>query len=328
MTNAEAWSRAELGSTVADDNPVRVAVLEPGTLIAGRYRVEDVLGEGSQGRVYAARDEHRGTAIAIKLPRSDRARKRIEREAFAMHMLRHTNTVSLVEYLVTHDPPLLVMERLSRTLARQIKDASNHRVALAELSALGLGILAALEHIHGEGWVHRDVKPSNIAWAAHGADDAARLLDLGLAKRWTNTDSPPPKFVGTARYASLPVLRGGLPTPIDDLWGLFYALLHAAVGGLPWSRFDSRSDIVASHEATAGERLCAGLPSAFARMHRALREAPLGPPYAIIRTNLRELSGCGTDAMTPLFWSTSDWDATSLSAAFAAAAAWRNQPRR
>lgn len=325
MSNGDAGSGEALGSTVADGDAPAVRGGEPGSLLAGRYRIERLLGEGSQGRVYAARDERRGVPVAIKIPRSDRVLKRVEREVVAMNTLRHTNIVSLIEFLVEHDPPLVVMERLSSTLARGIKEAEDHRVSPRELATLGLGALAALEYMHGFGWVHRDVKPGNIAWVSEGERGTAKLLDLGLSKAWCGTDAAPRRFVGTGRYASLRVLRGGLPSPIDDLWGLFHSLVHGATGGLPWEGLDVREEIAASHEVNAGA--WAGVHPVFGRMHGVLAGAAGEVPYGAMRECLRGLSGVDGGAVRPKGRRVGAEEARGPGAAFEAAAAWRTQRR-
>jgi tetratricopeptide (TPR) repeat protein len=155
-----------------------------GTVIADRFRIDQLAGRGGMGAVYRARDLARDVDVAVKVghvARHDQAR-RMAREAQALHehlrALRHTDIVEYVAHGVTADERVyLVMEWLEgHDLAARIAQGP---LAEADVIALAWRLARTLSLVHGCGVVHRDIKPSNV-FLVQGDLARVKLIDFGL----------------------------------------------------------------------------------------------------------------------------------------------------
>jgi serine/threonine-protein kinase len=159
-----------------------------GTVIDGRYRLESILGIGGMGVVYRAAHIGLRRQVAVKilqpaLAASPEVRSRFEREAVAIGKIDHPNCVAVYDVGRLPDGALyLAMELLEGTALAHVIE---HEGQLAPARALRIfaHVLRGLDHIHGAGLVHRDMKPENI-FLVHQEDDPefAKILDFGIAK--------------------------------------------------------------------------------------------------------------------------------------------------
>ncbi|MFF8276436.1 serine/threonine-protein kinase [Streptomyces lateritius] len=206
------------------------------TVIAGRYRLLDVLGEGGMGTVWRARDETLGRDVAVKevrapagLPAADRRRlyARLEREAWAAARITHRNVVTVYDVVTEDDRPWIVMELVPGLTLSEVLDAEGpmppRRAAL-----IGADVLAALRAAHEAGVLHRDVKPANVLLANDGR---AVLTDFGIAAvEGTSPLTMTGELVGSPEFLAPERALGRTPGPPSDLWSLG-VLLYAAVEG-------------------------------------------------------------------------------------------------
>src|ERR1044071_4504324 len=157
-------------------------MLQPGTLINGRYRIVRTIGSGGMGSVFAAHDERLGRQVALKLLRPDlasdqRARERFLREAQIAAQLVHPNIVRTYDVGDAPVGPYLVQELLDgRTLDTLLPLPSRRALDVTQAIADALG------YIHGQGYVHCDIKPQNIMLFGQGAAERVVLLDFGIAR--------------------------------------------------------------------------------------------------------------------------------------------------
>lgn len=145
-------------------------------LIAGRYRLLDLVGTGGMGRVWLARDEmlHRDVALKEVVPPSwlaeterEELRRRTLREARTAARLNHPNVVRLYDVVHDRDSPWIVMEYVPSRSVQQIISAEGP-LSPQRTARIGLAVLAALRAAHTAGVLHRDVKPHNVLVADDG----------------------------------------------------------------------------------------------------------------------------------------------------------------
>ena len=160
------------------------SALSEGSIIAGRYRLEQPLGEGGMGTVWAAVHTVTRRSVAMKfLKDSMRHRKdlreRFLREAAAASALKHPNVVEIIDVFdFAEGCPVMVMELLrGETLgAKLLRD---ERLSLEETAAVLLPVVSAVGTAHALGIVHRDLKPDNLFLIEGGG---VKVLDFGIAK--------------------------------------------------------------------------------------------------------------------------------------------------
>ncbi len=145
-----------------------------------RFELLGVLGKGSFGTVYKARDPKLDRVVAIKVPRpgSDIEQDRFFREVRSVAQLRHPAIVPLHEVGQSDGTPFIVSEFIDgATLHDRL---TVRRPSPKEAAELIAALADALEYAHGQGVVHRDIKPANIMI---GADGKPHVMDFGMAKR-------------------------------------------------------------------------------------------------------------------------------------------------
>jgi serine/threonine-protein kinase len=213
------------------------------------------------GIVYRARDLELNRLVAMKvLPRvGPHAASRLRREARAMAMLPHPNLAVIHALESWRGAPVLVLEYLA---GGTIADRLRHRpLPVGDIISVGVVMADVLRHVHNAGFLHRDVKPSNIGYTADGT---AKLLDFGLVRliatlsgmstaptRTIGAVSPTAsgaapatvghrshdtdQFVGTPAYMSPEAVAMESPTHSVDLWGLAVTMYEALTGVNPFS---------------------------------------------------------------------------------------------
>jgi eukaryotic-like serine/threonine-protein kinase len=211
-------------------------------LLAGRYRLEGVIGSGGMGTVWRAHDVVLTRDVAVKEiiwpPLSseaehETARRRAVREAQMAAQLWHPNVVGIYDIVEEDDRPWIVMEflpyRSLRDIVRQDGPLPPSRAA-----ELGTGVLAALRAAHREGILHRDVKPGNIL---AGSDGRVVLTDFGIARAaGSPTLTTSGVLIGSPSYIAPERALGGHGGPASDLWGLGASLYTAVEGRPPFER--------------------------------------------------------------------------------------------
>ena len=162
-------------------------MIEAGSVIGGRYRLDRLLGEGGMGAVWAATHTLTHKRVAIKLLKADVASpdtlRRFVREARAASAVRHPNVVEVHDILSLDDgSPAMVMDFLEgETLAKFLERAGP--IPLVELAAIMAPVVSAVGSAHAAGIVHRDLKPENIFLARLGDGRIeSMVLDFGIAK--------------------------------------------------------------------------------------------------------------------------------------------------
>ncbi|HEY0255592.1 MAG TPA: protein kinase, partial [Kofleriaceae bacterium] len=211
-------------------------------VIAGRYRLEKLLGAGASGRVFLAVDEVAGRSVAVKMffaqgARGGAAYERFVREARLASTLRHPSLVEV--YDVSVERGFLVMEYLpGGSLAQRL--ASGEKLAPPQVRRMALDIIGGLEAAHHRGIVHRDVKPANVFFDARGT---AKLGDFGVAHLVDLGQTQTGGLIGTLAYMSPEQITGAPISIAADLYALGITLFEALANRLPFLG----PDFVAQH---------------------------------------------------------------------------------
>jgi eukaryotic-like serine/threonine-protein kinase len=217
-----------------------------GELLAGRYRLRERIGSGGMASVHVAYDEVLHREVAVKRLHTgspEDAAERLVREAKLGAALNHANLVTVYDALPDRDGVLIVMEYVAGHDLEDELDRGplDRRHALDVLGA----VAAALDHAHGQGIVHRDVKPSNILL---GADGETKLADLGLARALEDTGITRTGLViGSVPYMSPEQLTGEEVGPPSDIYSLAL-IAYEALSGRRARREGGAP--VAAHQAT------------------------------------------------------------------------------
>ncbi|GAB1513363.1 protein kinase domain-containing protein [Actinophytocola sp. KF-1] len=208
--------------------------MEPGELVAGRYRVVSVVGRGAMGVVWLARDERLQRDVAVKELRLDGdaagdAVARTMREGRIGARLRHPNAIAVHDVVMHGGMPCLVMEYLP---AESLADVAATRGGLppGAVAAIGAQVAAALAEAHANGVVHRDVKPDNVLLTADGT---AKITDFGVSRAaGLASVTATGILAGTPAYLAPEVAGGAEADARSDVFSLG-ATLYAAIEGTP-----------------------------------------------------------------------------------------------
>ncbi|MCA1274763.1 protein kinase [Streptomyces sp. 7G] len=215
---------------------------DAGLVLAGRYRLGDVLGRGGMGKVWRAHDEVLHRTVAVKeltaglyVAEADRLvlHARTQKEARAAARITHPGVVTVHDVIEYDNRPWIVMQYVDGpSLADQAKESGE--VAPREAARIGLHVLSALRAAHGAGVLHRDVKPGNVLLARDGQ---VLLTDFGIAAiEGDSTITRTGELVGSIDYLAPERVRGGDPGPASDLWSLGATLYTAVEGTSPFRR--------------------------------------------------------------------------------------------
>jgi eukaryotic-like serine/threonine-protein kinase len=201
------------------------AEIAPGLMVLEHLSRNEVMD------VYDVWDERRYCRCVVKALRPDcerspRDRRRLRREGELLARFTHPHIVRAYETIVA--PRLMVvLEALPGETLSHLLDRRSRRAAIVELAILGLQVGSATRYLHAEGWLHLDLKPSNVIIDG----GIAKLLDLSLAR----PPGPNAAGIGTRPYLSPEQARGGELTAAADVWGLGSLLWEAACGDPPFA---------------------------------------------------------------------------------------------
>jgi CHASE2 domain-containing sensor protein/tRNA A-37 threonylcarbamoyl transferase component Bud32 len=227
----------------------RVRVSSRG-VIAG-YQLEEVIGRGGMGVVYRASQIHLQRPVALKLIRNEFAdsalyRARFQRESRLAAAVSHPNVIPVLDAGEDDGLLFLAMQLVTGiNLARILTGGGT--LAVAEAAEVVRQIAGALDALHSEALVHRDVKPANIMLRA-GDPEQALLTDFGLAKSYAGGDelTQAEGWAGTVDYLAPEQFQGGRVDHRADIYALTAVLYHCLTGSVPFPR-DAVAAKIAAH---------------------------------------------------------------------------------
>ena len=197
-----------------------------GETVAPGYEAIEHLRRGRNLDVYDVWSEERGCRCVIKALRPDRLGRegptsRLLEEGRLVCELSHPHIVRGYEVIAT-PVPLFVMETLSGETVGHMIEVRDVQLSAVEVAHLGLHLGSAVRYLHAHGWLHLDLKPSNVISEC----GRAKLIDLSVAR----PPGPAHAGIGTLYYMAPEQVRGGELAPAADVWGIGAVLFEAATG--------------------------------------------------------------------------------------------------
>lgn len=225
-----------------------------GRVLAGRYQINGFIGEGGMSRVWRALDQNTGKNVAVKVLREEYSEdesfiRRFDREAQAASRMSHPNIVNLLDVGVEEDGTrYLVMEYVQgKTLKRFIQESGALRPEIA--AQIIIRVLAALQHAHQNGVVHRDIKPQNILIDKEGT---VKVADFGIARMANaqTVNQTDESVMGSVYYFSPEQARGAAVDARSDIYSVGVVFYEMLTGKVPFTG-DSPVAIAMQHLQTA-----------------------------------------------------------------------------
>lgn len=217
--------------------------LKPGDLVAGRYRLQELIGEGASALVFRATDEALGRDVAVKVLRaplatSQAAAGRFRAEGRAAAIVAHPNVAAVFDVAPEGELPAIIMEFVDgedlASMLRRVGPLVPRRAA-AVAAQIARGLAAA----HVRGIIHRDVSSRNILINREGR---AQIADFGIAQAMHEVDGSEAaarsgqRPEGSVGYLAPEVLAGGPQSAASDLFGLGVVLFELLTGHRPFDR--------------------------------------------------------------------------------------------
>ncbi|MBQ8972607.1 MAG: protein kinase, partial [Clostridia bacterium] len=210
-----------------------------GRILSGRYVVEAKVGSGGMAIVYRGYDKIKKQTVAIKVLRPEYEQdeefvRRFSREAEAASKVSHDNIVNMYDVGTDGDLRFIVMEFIDgRTLKEMIRDKG--RIEPNRAIPMAIRILAAVDHAHRNGIVHRDIKPQNILVDKHGR---VKVADFGIARlktaQTTQLQTENAAALGSVHYFSPEQARGEVADEKSDLYSVGVVLYEMLTGNVPF----------------------------------------------------------------------------------------------
>ncbi len=240
----------------------------------GKYALEEKLGEGGNGQVFAARDTVLGRRVALKLLHGQlitdaTVAGRFRQEAQAMAQLSHPNVVVMHDFVSEGPRWAIVMELVERgeTLGSLIKREG--RLQPARAVRIAMGVASALGHAHARGIVHRDVKPGNVLVLRDGIRETAKLTDFGIARVMHGERRTGAQLtLGTLWYIAPEQAQSSGVDARADVYSLG-ATLYEAITGRVVFPYDNVARVLAAHIGETPPRpaqLAPGIPPSLDRL--------------------------------------------------------------
>jgi len=237
-----------------------------GRVLSGRFTLLEVIGAGTMGRVYRARQAPLGRVVAIKILQRQAAladdphfKRRFFMEASLTAQLRHPNTIQIIDYGEEGEGGeellYIAMEYLQGTTLADLIEREG-RLDWARSFSILQQVARSLREAHGHGVIHRDLKPANLMLVhEEPGHDLVKVLDFGLVKAWRDGASLPQAdlqmtqkgmILGSAYYMA-PEQAHGKGDPRTDVYALGVILFHMITGKLPYEGQTSMEVIVKHH---------------------------------------------------------------------------------
>ncbi len=205
----------------------------------GKYSVQGILGKGATGLVYRGFDPGIKRPVALKVIAKDQLDpadvdyviKRFRHEAEAVGRLTHPRIAAIYDFIETEDLACIVMELVNgKSLAHHLKEVTKY--GFRDTWDIIRQVLDGLAYSHGQGVIHRDMKPGNILI---NDDGRIKITDFGVARIDTSTLTVMGDIVGTPHYMAPEQFSGLEATPATDLYQVGVILYELLTGQRPFT---------------------------------------------------------------------------------------------
>jgi len=201
----------------------------------GKYKIQELVGEGAMGTVYRATDSVLGRTVAIKvmnaaIAREKDHRQRFLREAQAAGSLQHPNVVTIYDLGELDGHLFIAMEFVHGTDLERLMTGVEPLKLSSKLDII-VDVLMGLSYAHKHGIVHRDIKPANIRVTDDGH---AKIMDFGVAHLQSSDMTRTGLVVGTPSYMAPEQVMGGKAVPGTDVFAVGAVLYHLLTGSKPF----------------------------------------------------------------------------------------------
>lgn len=274
-----------------EDDVLPEGTVAPGEEVLPGYRVVSLLSHGKRIDTYDVWSTLRECRCVVKILRPDRrdeprVREAVELEARLLCELTHPHLVRGYEAHPGPAPAMVLETLTGATLGALVDDSP---LGVPDVARLGLQLSSVLGYLHRSGWLHLDVKPSNIVVE----EGRATLIDLSLVGR----PGSGRRGAGTRGYLAPEQAVGEDLSAATDVWGLGVTLVEALTGELPHgdeATWDSRRRIPVVHRRAPGPPgRIAGVPDELDQLLRACldRDPAARPRLVDVRAVLEPLAG-------------------------------------
>jgi eukaryotic-like serine/threonine-protein kinase len=226
-------------------------MIEPETIIDGRYRVISRVGSGGMADVYLAQDQLLGREVAVKVLHQHFAEdqefvERFRREASSAAALSHPNIVGIFDRGEWNGTYYIAMEYVA---GRTLKSIVREEGALDPSQAIDIvvQILRAAQFAHRRGVIHRDLKPHNVILDEEGR---VRVTDFGIARAGASDMTLTGSIMGTAQYLSPEQAQGYSVSETSDIYSVGVILYELLTGAVP---FEGESAVAIAFKQVSAE---------------------------------------------------------------------------